>query len=111
MDNDYHNLGNSLQEIGRFDEAVAAYKKAIELNPNFSWSYHSLGDVLLKLEKCEEAVAAYKKAVELNPDFSWVLSQFGRCFAETSAMGRSCCCLPLRDCTQFGFCLVFLQFR
>ena len=77
MDNDYHGLGNSLQESGRFDEAVAAYKKAIELNPNFSWSYHSLGDVLLKLEKWEEAVAAYKKAVELNPDFSWSYHNLG----------------------------------
>ncbi|UNU24523.1 tetratricopeptide repeat-containing sulfotransferase family protein [Microcoleus vaginatus] len=77
MDNDYHNLGNSLQESGRFDEAVAAYKKAIELNPNFSWSYHSLGDVLVKLEKWEEAVAAYKKAVELNPDFSWSYHNLG----------------------------------
>jgi tetratricopeptide (TPR) repeat protein len=77
MDNNYHGLGNSLQESGRFDEAVAAYKKAIELNPNFSWSYHSLGDVLLKLEKWEEAVAAYKKAVELNPDFSWSYHNLG----------------------------------
>ncbi|MEG4280071.1 tetratricopeptide repeat protein [Microcoleus sp. MON1_C1] len=77
MDNDYHSLGNSLQESGRFDEAVAAYKKAIELNPNFSWSYHSLGDVLLTLEKCEEAVAAYKKAVELNPAFSWSYHNLG----------------------------------
>ncbi|WP_445173742.1 tetratricopeptide repeat protein, partial [Microcoleus sp.] len=77
MDNDYHDLGNSLQESGRLDEAVAAYKKAIELNPNFSWSYHSLGDVLLKLEKWEEAVAAYKKAVELNPDFSWSYHNLG----------------------------------
>ncbi|MEG4107037.1 tetratricopeptide repeat protein [Microcoleus sp. S13_C5] len=77
MDNDYHNVGNSLQESGRFDEAVAAYKKAIELNPNFSWSYHSFGDVLLKLEKWEEAVAAYKKAVELNPNFSWSYHNLG----------------------------------
>ena len=77
MDNDYHDLGNSLQESGRLDEAVAAYKKAIELNPNFSWSYHSLGDVLLKLEKWKEAVAAYKKAVGLNPDFSWSYHNLG----------------------------------
>ena len=74
MDNDYHNFGNSLQESGRFDEAVAAYKKAVELNPNFSWSYHSLGDVLLKLEKWEEAVAAYKKAVELNQIFPGLIT-------------------------------------
>ena len=78
MDNhDYHNLGNSLQESGRFDDAVAAYKQAIELNPDFSWSFHSLGDVLLKLEQWADAVAAYKQAVELNPDFSWSYHNLG----------------------------------
>lgn len=77
MDNEYHNLGNSLQESGKFDEAVIAYQKAVELNPDFSWSYHCLGDVFVKLERWEEAVAAYNKAVELNPDFSWSYHNLG----------------------------------
>jgi tetratricopeptide (TPR) repeat protein len=78
MDNhDYHNLGNSLQETGRFDDAVAAYTQAVELQPDFSWSYHNLGDVLLKLERWEDAVTAYRKAVELNPDFSWSYHNLG----------------------------------
>ncbi len=74
---DYHKLGNSMQESGEFNDAVAAYKQAVELNPDFSWSHHSLGDVLLKLERWEDAVAAYKKAVELNPDFSWSYHNLG----------------------------------
>jgi tetratricopeptide (TPR) repeat protein len=108
MDNDYHDLGNSLQESGRFDEAVAAYKKAIELNPNFSWSYHSLGDVLLKLEKWEEAVAAYKKAVELNPDFSWSYHNLGdallklRQWEEAAAAYR--CEIALNSDFAWSFC-------
>jgi tetratricopeptide (TPR) repeat protein len=108
MDNDYHALGNSLQESGRFDEAVAAYKKAIELNPNFSWSYHSLGDVLLKLEKWEEAVAAYKKAVELNPDFSWSYHNLGdallklRQWEEAAAAYR--CEIALNSDFAWSFC-------
>ena len=108
MDNDYHDLGNSLQESGRFQEAVAAYKKAIELNPNFSWSYHSLGDVLLKLEKWEEAVAAYKKAVELNPDFSWSYHNLGdallklRQWEEAAAAYR--CEIALNSDFAWSFC-------
>ena len=108
MDNGYHDLGNSLQESGRFDEAVAAYKKAIELNPNFSWSYHSLGDVLLKLEKWEEAVAAYKKAVELNPDFSWSYHNLGdallklRQWEEAAAAYR--CEIALNSDFAWSFC-------
>ncbi|MEG4440824.1 tetratricopeptide repeat protein [Microcoleus sp. AT9_B5] len=108
MDNDYHNFGNSLQESGQFDEAVAAYKQAIELNPNFSWSYHSLGDVLLKLEKWEEAVAAYKKAVELNPDFSWSYHNLGdawlklRRWEEAAAAYR--CEIALNSDFAWSFC-------
>ena len=108
MDNNYHNLGNSLQESGRFDEAVAAYKKAIELNPNFSWSYHSLGDVLLKLEKWEEAVAAYKKAVELNPYFSWSYHNLGdallklRQWEEAAVAYR--CEIALKSDFAWSFC-------
>ncbi len=77
MDNDYQDLGNSLQESGRFDEAAAAYQQAVELNPDCSWYYHSLGDVLVKLERWEEAVVAYNKAVELNPEFSWSYHNLG----------------------------------
>ena len=108
MDNNCHDLGNSLQESGRLDEAVAAYKKAIELNPNFSWSYHSLGDVLLKLEKWEEAVAAYKKAVELNPDFSWSYHNLGdallklRQWEEAAAAYR--CEIALNSDFAWSFC-------
>ncbi len=74
---DYHKLGNSLQESGQLDDAVAAYRKAVELQSDFSWSHHSLGDVLLKLERWDDAVAAYTKAVELNPDFSWSYHNLG----------------------------------
>ncbi|MEG4027523.1 MULTISPECIES: tetratricopeptide repeat protein [unclassified Microcoleus] len=108
MDNDYHNLGNFLQESGRFDEAVSAYKQAIELNPNFSWSYHSLGDVLLKLEQWDEAVAAYKKAVELNPDFSWSYHNLGdallklRQWEEAAAAYR--CEIALKSDFAWSFC-------
>ncbi|MEG4475681.1 tetratricopeptide repeat protein [Microcoleus sp. M2_C2] len=108
MDNDYHNLGSFLQESGRFDEAVAAYKQAIELNPDFSWSYHCLGDILLKLEKWEEAVAAYKKAVELNPGFSWSYHNLGdallklRRWEEAAAAYR--CEIALNSDFAWSFC-------
>jgi tetratricopeptide (TPR) repeat protein len=77
MDNQYHNLGNVLQESGKFDDAIIAYQNAIAQNPDFSWSYHNLGDIFLKLEQWAEAVAAYRKAVELNPDFSWSYHNLG----------------------------------
>ena len=32
--NDWYNQGNALAQLGRSDEAIAAYQKALELNPN-----------------------------------------------------------------------------
>jgi tetratricopeptide (TPR) repeat protein len=108
MDNEYHNLGNALQESGKFDEAVIAYQNAIAQNPDFSWSYHSLGDVLLKLEQWEEAVAAYRKAVELNPDFSWSYHNLGdalvklKQWEEAAAAYR--CEIELKSDFAWSFC-------
>ncbi|NJK67458.1 MAG: tetratricopeptide repeat protein [Microcoleus sp. CSU_2_2] len=108
MDNEYHNLGNVLQESGKFDEAVIAYQNAIVQNPNFSWSYHSLGDVLLKLEQWEEAAVAYRKAVELNPNFSWSYHNLGdallklKQWEEAAAAYR--CEIALKSDFAWSFC-------
>lgn len=73
----YLNNGNQLLEEGNLEEAIAAYRRAIELNPDLSWSHHNLGEALAKLGKLEEAIAAFRRAIELNPDFSWSYHHLG----------------------------------
>ena len=108
MNNEYHNLGNSLLESGRFDEAAAAYKQAVELHPDFSWSYHSLGDVLVKLEQWKEAVVAYNKAVELNPDFAWSYHNLGDALLKLQrwedAIAAYRCEIELKSDFAWSFC-------
>ncbi|XZN91800.1 MAG: tetratricopeptide repeat protein [Microcoleus sp.] len=108
MNNDYHNLGNSLLASGRFEEAVIAYKKAVELNPNFSWSYHGLGDVLQKLGHRDEAVAAYRKAIELNPDFAWSYHNLGDVLLELElweeAVAAYRCEIKIKSDFAWSFC-------
>ncbi|MFM9266345.1 tetratricopeptide repeat protein [Tychonema sp. BBK16] len=73
----YLNNGKQFFEEGNLEEAIAAYRRAIELNPDLSWSHHNLGEALAKLGKLDEAITAYRRAIELNPDFSWSYHHLG----------------------------------
>jgi tetratricopeptide (TPR) repeat protein len=57
-----------LKEQGRLEQAIAEYRKALQLNPNDPAFYYSLGNVLRETEHLDEAIAAYHKAIELDPN-------------------------------------------
>ena len=65
----FTNLGVALDELGRSDEAVAAYRKAIALpilaDPQLA--YHNLGLALFHLKRYREAEEALRFAISLNP--------------------------------------------
>ena len=63
----FFELGNSLRDNGKLDDAVKNYKKAIELNPNYSLTYNNLGVVLIKLSKTKEAINNFQKAINILP--------------------------------------------
>ncbi|MGD1805107.1 tetratricopeptide repeat protein [Dapis sp. BLCC M126] len=61
-------VGNQLKRKGKLAEAIGEYRRAIELNPHFSWSYYNLGDALAKQGCINEAIEKYRQAVNLKPD-------------------------------------------
>jgi tetratricopeptide (TPR) repeat protein len=62
----YYNKGNALGELGKPEEALEAFDKAIELDPKFAQAYYNKGNALGKLGKPEEALVAYEKAIEID---------------------------------------------
>ncbi|MBD0362639.1 MAG: tetratricopeptide repeat protein, partial [Coleofasciculus sp. C3-bin4] len=52
--------------LGRLEEAIASYKQAIQLNPNYADAYQNLGVVLLKIGKVPESLSAFGKAIALH---------------------------------------------
>ena len=59
-------LGDAYDAAGRNDDAIAAYKRAIELKPSFAY-YNNLGGIYGRSNKVDEATAAYQKAAEIDP--------------------------------------------
>jgi tetratricopeptide (TPR) repeat protein len=67
--NKFYNEGVSFYISGKFKKAEAAYRKAIEISPNYFPAYHSLA-ILLERYKShwDEVESLYQRALELRPD-------------------------------------------
>jgi len=59
-------LGDAYDADGRADDAVSAYKQAIELKPTAAY-YNNLGGIYGRAGKIAEAMAAFQKSAELDP--------------------------------------------
>ena len=67
----YNNLGIELYHNDNFDDAIAAFRRAIELGSNDATNatlYNNLGAALLEKKNFDDAIAAYHRAIELDPN-------------------------------------------
>jgi len=55
--------------FGQWDEAIAAEKKRIEVDPINSWRWRGLGHTYILAGRPEEAISPLKRALELNPNY------------------------------------------
>jgi tetratricopeptide (TPR) repeat protein len=77
-DGDAHNiLGVSLAALGRTEEAVAALRRATEINAGAASYYANLGDILRRAGRLDEASRAAERAIELQPDNPQALNNLG----------------------------------
>src|ERR1017187_9285521 len=72
-----NNLGNALAALGRLDEAVACYRRALVLGADFAEAHNNLGNALLDLGQLDESVASYRRALEIKPDYAEAHSNLG----------------------------------
>jgi adenylate cyclase len=63
-------MGYALIELGRFDEAIAAGKKALRQNPAFSTAYRCLASAFTHLGRDEEAREAAAHLLATDPGFT-----------------------------------------
>lgn len=78
------NLGNSLFESGRNEEAIAQLLVAAELNPRHPFVYDNLGLALLSAGRVEEAREAFVQAARRNPQDASVREHLALAYARES---------------------------
>jgi predicted O-linked N-acetylglucosamine transferase (SPINDLY family) len=81
----HSNRGMVLQELKRFDEALASYDRAITLKPDYAEVYSNRGNTLLELRRFDEAIIDFDKALSIDQTLKRVFGD--RLFAKTK------CCI------------------
>lgn len=74
---EHNNQGAQLANQGRFLEAVHAFRKAIQLVPNFVGAYYNLGRAYMQLKAYDDAAKAFAAAVQAKPNYGDAWYQLG----------------------------------
>lgn len=66
-----HDLGVQAQQAGHMQEALAEYRKSLELDPEYPEAHNAIGVLLhLAFGRPDEAREHYQKALEVRPTYS-----------------------------------------
>ncbi len=66
-----------LDDLGKYEEAIATYKKVIELAPNWEAPYYDMGISYDNKKDYQTSRKLYEKAVELAPNYGTAWERLG----------------------------------
>ena len=77
-------MGNTYYKNGNLDEAISAYKKAVEQNADYDAAWANLGAAYYAQQNLDQAEEAYLKAIALSPDDADVVYNLGAIYLQQS---------------------------
>ncbi len=75
----YRALADTLVELERHEEAVQAYAKSLELNPQSAKTLAYWGNALRQSKQYEAALEKFNEALALNENYEYALNEKGYC--------------------------------
>jgi len=94
----YFQLGMTYHDLGLFDKAVAAFKKALLYSPRDSAIYYQLGTLAMDQFYDREAEGYFLEGLKINPDHVLILIALGRLYVRMNQ--ASAAISVLRQVTQ-----------
>ncbi|MBW4680148.1 MAG: tetratricopeptide repeat protein [Microcoleus vaginatus WJT46-NPBG5] len=73
----HFNTGKQLKELGKFDEAIGHYQKALEIEPDHVEVLNHLAEVYYTQNRLAEAIVACQKALKIQPNFAQAYKTLG----------------------------------
>ena len=64
-----NNLGTALQAEGRYEDAIAHYRRALTFSPDYVPAYNNMGTAFRVQGQIDRAVETYERAIALRPDY------------------------------------------
>jgi tetratricopeptide (TPR) repeat protein len=83
------NFGESLARLGRIDEAMTHYQKAVEIKPGYADTQFNLGNGLRQKGRVDEAIACYQKALQIQPDLAGAHMNLGNILGQQGRMDEA----------------------
>jgi uncharacterized protein (TIGR02466 family) len=93
------NLGTVLYGLGRHQEAVAEFKEAVNLDPQFADAWNSLGETLRDRGEMEEAVRCYEQALTAQPEHGRARYNLGETLCLAGRLNEA---IPHFDASDFA---------
>ena len=70
-------IGNVLSDEKKYDEAIAEYREALEIDPRLVLAWSNWGRILVLNKRYDEGIAKYQKATEIDPNFAIAWNNWG----------------------------------
>ena len=74
--------GDCYAAMGHFDQAIACFKEAIKLKPDFAEAHNSCGFYYKEKHEYDNGLIYFKEAIKLKPDFAEAHNNLGICLYE-----------------------------
>lgn len=82
----FYNIAQVYAATGPYEEALAAYTAASEMDPHYSEYLNERGTIYFKMGRLVEAEHDYHRAIELSPPYSEVWTNLGQCYRAMERM-------------------------
>ena len=85
----YYGLGLAYTGLEKFEDAIAAYQRAIAYTPDWAYTHAALGSAYASTHRYAEALDAYKVAVALDSDDEMIHHQIGNVYSKRGEHGAA----------------------